>query len=103
MDKKNWLQRLQDKWKLKNTVQVVLVLVVFACTGTTILLIKKPLMTLISPEFKDHWFFSALYFIFILPLYNVFLLFYGFVFGQFAFFWEFEKKTFRRIAGRFKK
>jgi hypothetical protein len=42
---------------------------------------------------------SITYFILILPVYNVFLLFYGFVFGQFKFFWEFEKKFFKRIFG----
>lgn len=33
----------------------------------------------------------------------MFLLFYGFIFGQFRFFWEFEKKFFNRILRRGKK
>jgi hypothetical protein len=36
----------------------------------------------------------------ILPVYNVFLLFYGFVFGQFRFFWNFEKRFFSRFSRR---
>jgi hypothetical protein len=38
----------------------------------------------------------------ILPVYNVFLLLYGSLFGQFRFFWEFEKRFFNRIVSIFK-
>ncbi len=44
--------------------------------------------------------FSVLYYILILPVYNVFLLIYGALFGQFKFFWEFEKRFFKRMMGR---
>jgi hypothetical protein len=43
-----------------------------------------------------------LYLILVLPLYQIFLLIYGFIFGQFKFFWEKEKLIFRRIVGIFK-
>jgi hypothetical protein len=33
----------------------------------------------------------------ILPVYNVLLLFYGAIFGQFRFFWDFEKRFFNRL------
>ena len=34
----------------------------------------------------------------ILPVYNILLLAFGFVFGQFGFFWKYEKKTLKRIG-----
>ncbi len=40
---------------------------------------------------------SIAYYILILPIYNVFLLVYGFLFGQLRFFWDFEKRFFNRI------
>jgi len=43
---------------------------------------------------------KILYWVLILPIYNVVLLIYGFLFGQFKFFWEFEKRMFRRMTGR---
>jgi hypothetical protein len=46
---------------------------------------------------------TVLYYIFILPLYNVILLGYGFVFGQFDFFWRFEKRFIRRLSSIFNK
>jgi hypothetical protein len=42
--KQGFLQRLQTKWKLESLFQVVMVLVVFACTGFTILFIKNPIL-----------------------------------------------------------
>lgn len=95
----SWLDRLQARWQLNSTYQVVIVLIVFACTGFTIFFLKKPLFALFS-EGEIPWWFSLLYYIFILPVYNLVLLAYGFLFGQFRFFWEFEKRMFKRIAGR---
>lgn len=92
-----WIDRLQQKWNLASPRQVVIILIVFACTGTTVLLIKRPLFTYWFPDGEKPLWATALYYLFILPVYNVFLLGYGFVFGQFNFFWEFEKRFFRRF------
>lgn len=92
-----WIEKLRSRWNLKSTTQVVIVLIVFACTGTTVLLIKRPLFAYWFPDGDKPLWASITYFILILPVYNVFLLFYGFIFGQFKFFWEFEKRFFKRI------
>jgi len=98
-----WIQRLQSRWKLKSGIQVLLILIVFACTGFTVLFIKRPLFEYWFPTGnKPNW-AGTLYWILILPVYNLFLLLYGFVFGQFHFFWEFEKRLFNRIVSIFKK
>lgn len=92
-----WIQKLKDRWKLKSAGQVVVVLIVFACTGFTILFLKKPLLTWLAGDQGNTTLASVLYYIFILPLYNVVLLGYGFLFGQFQFFWEFEKRFVERF------
>lgn len=99
-DKPGFLQRLQTKWKLDSLLQVVLVLVVFACTGFTILFIKNPILDFFGVE-KGGFGNTFLYLLLVLPLYQIFLLIYGFIFGQFKFFWEKEKQIFRRIGGLF--
>lgn len=101
-DKPGFLQRLQSKWKLDSLLQVVLVLVVFACTGFTILFIKNPILDFFGVE-KGGLVNTLLYLLLVLPLYQIFLLIYGFIFGQFKFFWEKEKQIFRRIGGLFSK
>ena len=99
----SWVDQLQARWKVKSGLQVLLILIVFACTGFTVLFIKRPLFELWFPTGDKPLWASILYSILIFPVYNVFLLFYGFVFGQFRFFWEFEKRFFERMKSRFKK
>ncbi|TRX61294.1 prolipoprotein diacylglyceryl transferase [Fulvivirga sp. M361] len=93
-----WIDKLKTKWQL-STGQVIVVLIVFACTGFTIVLIKAPVLSLFVPEGERTWLFTLLYYLFILPVYNVVLLIYGFLFGQFRFFWAFEKRMFSRMFG----
>jgi hypothetical protein len=98
----SWIERLQTRWKLKSGIQVLLILIVFACTGFTVLFIKRPLFDYWFPSGEKPVWVSASYWILILPVYNVILLLYGFVFGQFHFFWEFEKRFINRIISIFK-
>lgn len=92
----NWIDRLQQRWKVKSTFQVIIILIVFACTGYTVVAISKPILKVIFDGPIPLW-ARAVYYILILPFYNLFLLLYGFIFGQFSFFWGFEKRLFERI------
>ncbi len=104
-EKPGFLKRLQIKWKLDSLLQVVLVLVVFACTGFTILFIKNPILNFFGVERGGGQGFlnTVLYLLLVLPLYQIILLIYGFIFGQFSFFWEKEKQIFGRISKLFSK
>lgn len=98
----SWIHRLQTRWELKSGLQVLIILIVFACTGFTVLFIKQPLFDYWFPSGEKPLWASTLYWVLILPVYNIFLLLYGFVFGQFHFFWEFEKRFINRIISIFK-
>lgn len=102
--KGGYLLKLQTKWGLASLWQVVLVLLVFACTGFTVMLIKNPILDLLGIDMSTGGFWkSLLYFMLVLPLYQLILLMYGFLFGQFTFFWEKEKRLFRLITKGFNK
>lgn len=92
----SWIDKLQSRWKLKSAWQVVLVLLVFACTGITVMFLKDPVIDFFTGGEKSVW-FTVIYYLLILPIYNIILLIYGFIFGQFSFFWEFEKRMFKRF------
>ena len=100
MSDSSWLEKLKVKWKLGSATQVIVVLIVFACTGFTVLFIKKPILQFLTDDKGNTVLASVLYYILILPLYNVILLAYGFLFGQFTFFWEFEKRFIGRIFSK---
>ena len=92
-----WIEKLRKRWNLNSTKQVIIVLIVFACTGFSVYFLKPVILKLLAGEHNDSILASILYYIFILPLYNLLLLGYGFIFGQFDFFWDFEKRFFKRI------
>jgi hypothetical protein len=98
-----WVDKLQQRWKLQSAWQVIFILIVFACTGTTVLLIKRPLFAYWFPDGDKPLWASVIYFVLVFPIYNIFLLAYGFVFGQFRFFWDFEKRFLNRIFSKFSK
>jgi hypothetical protein len=99
----SWLQKLQDRWKVQSLWHVVLILLVFACTGTTVVYIAKPILQWIFGAGEIPVWAKIIYYIVILPVYNIFLLAYGLLFGQFKFFYEFEKRLFDRLKSKFKK
>jgi hypothetical protein len=95
-----WIQRLQDRWHVKSAWQVMSSSLSFLpARDFTVMFIKPVITEWLFHDNHPGW-FSVLYWVLILPIYNLFLLFYGFVFGQFKFFWAFEKRFFSRIVGR---
>lgn len=93
-----FLDYLQKRWGLKSLWQVIVILIVFSLTGFSILFVEKWILSFIGvPEDISIYLKILLFVLITLPVYQVLLLFYGFIFGQFRFFWEFEKRFFRRF------
>ncbi|MCS6824118.1 MAG: prolipoprotein diacylglyceryl transferase [Cytophagaceae bacterium] len=98
--KKIW-NTLKQRWGIKSDMQVVLIFIVFAITGMTTVQIRKPVFDLIGVnEQTPQYMRIILWLITVFPLYYVFLLAYGFLFGQFDFFYGLVKKTFGRMFGK---
>ncbi|MBC36079.1 MAG: prolipoprotein diacylglyceryl transferase [Bacteroidetes bacterium] len=99
-----WIERLKNRWGIYSTFQVIIILIVFSLTGFSTLYIEKKVIDLLNIDTSGQWWVAVLIFIFItLPIYNVVLLVYGAIFGQFKFFWNFEKRFFGRIIKPFKR
>lgn len=97
-NKANLFDKLKLRWGVKSTFQVIVILIVFSCTGFSVLYAEKWVYDLLNIPPDLDWYFRTLLFVIItLPLYNVLLLAYGFIFGQFRFFWNFEKRFFSRM------
>ncbi|MBK6342242.1 MAG: prolipoprotein diacylglyceryl transferase [Flavobacteriales bacterium] len=98
--KAGWVRRLAERWGV-SPARVGVILLVFALTGFTVMFLKKPMVAWASGDAGDPpLLFTVLYYILILPVYNALLLLYGALFGQFSFFWAFEKRFFARLFGR---
>ncbi|MDO4879751.1 MAG: diacylglyceryl transferase [Capnocytophaga sp.] len=96
------MKRLKEKWQITSNVQLAIILVVFAVTGSFSARIAKPFCQYIGLDFNElnPFFAWILRLIIILPIYQILLLIIGSLLGQFRFFWEFEKKMFRRMIGK---
>ena len=93
------MNRLKKRWNISSNWQLASILIVFAITGFSSLQLAKPFLSLIgNPEnFEQHWLYRILRLVLIFPIYQVLLIFIGFIFGQFSFFWNFEKKMLNKI------
>ncbi len=100
----NWTDKLKTRWGITSTFQVIIILVVFACTGFTVLYVEEVIFKMLGISDVKSWWMAFLLFILItLPLYNLILLIYGFIFGQFNFFINFEKRFLSRMIKPFRK
>jgi len=90
-------KRLKDKWGIESNFQFILINLVFAIAGSSILYLRPLIFRLlgISPE----WPFllkALLYLLLVTPVYFIVLMTTAALFGQFRFFWNFQRKYFTR-------
>ena len=88
--------RLQKKWKVKKT-QLLLILCVFAITGTATAWMMRQITTWIHLDSSSPWFWILKVGVLIFG-YQVLILLFSLPFGQFPFFWKYEKKILRRFG-----
>lgn len=104
MEKSTVLTRLQEKWGLESLLQVIAVLVVFSLAGSSVVFLRKTFFGFLGfNELTPMWLKTITYILFVFPAYQILLLTYGFLLGQFNFFWEKEKKMVKWIVSRFRK
>ena len=99
------MNKLKQKWGIDSNFQLIVIFVVFAITGSASVYVAKPFLELIGLDranFPDAWWSGVIYWsmrlLIIFPIYQVLLVFFGWLFGQFQFFWGFEKKMLQRMG-----
>lgn len=94
------MEKLKQRWGLTSNFQVVIILVVFAITGSTAAFISKPILTAIGivRGVTHPLLYWVLYVLIIFPMYKVILICIGTLFGQREFFWNFVKKMLTRMG-----
>ena len=94
------MKKLKNKWGITSNFQLIVILIVFAITGSLSLWVAQPLLDLVGADkgTMNVWLYYPLRIIIIFPAYQVLILIVGWVFGQFNFFWNFEKKVLVRLG-----
>lgn len=99
-----FMERLRTKWGVDSYLQVVAILLVFSLTGMTVVMLRKTLFTWLGyDEHTAFWLKTVTYLAFIFPAYQILILVYGAIFGQFRFFWQKQKRLGRAIARPFRR
>jgi phosphoribosylglycinamide formyltransferase-1 len=88
-------QRLKQKWNVNGT-QLILILCVFAITGTTTAWLTRMVTYWLQLEASSFWYW-AIKIAILLFGYQVLILLFAIPFGQFNFFWNYEKKILQRM------
>lgn len=93
-------KKLETKWILDYKWEMIRVFMVFAVTGSSSLFVGSPIIKLmgITKENLNPILYWVLFIIIGLIFYQILLVFFGWLFGQFKFFWDFEKKMLRRFG-----
>lgn len=101
----SYFNRLKSKWGISTNRQLWVIFVVFGLTGSSSVKVARPFLDYIglTPSAFENiplgdLFYWVLRIIAIFPIYQVLLILFGALFFQFHFFWEFEKKIFRRMG-----
>jgi hypothetical protein len=93
------MEKLKQRWGVESNFQLTVIFIVFAITGSASAMVSKPVCLWLGITKEDFGFlFTPIRLILIFPLYQVLLVSIGFLFGQFAFFWKFEKKLLRKLG-----
>ncbi|WP_091868210.1 DUF6787 family protein [Pricia antarctica] len=94
------MEKLKKRWGIDTNFQIVIICIVFAVTGSAATKLAAPITEFIGldRETTNPWLFWPVRILLIFPIYQVLLVLIGWLFGQFTFFWNFEKKTLNRLG-----
>lgn len=96
-------KKLENKWIVNHRWEIIRIFIVFAVTGSSSLLVSRPIIALLGITKENlnvvvYW----ILFVFVsLICYQILLVAFGWLFGQFQFFWAFEKKMLSRFGLNF--
>ena len=95
----NVLKKIIDKFHAKSFKHLIIIFLIFALSGSFSLFISSFVLTTLN--LKEVINFYPLYLlariILLIPIYQLILIIIAIFFGEFSYFWNFEKKFFKRL------
>ena len=93
------MEKLKQRWGITSNLQLAIVFIVFAITGSASAYLSKPVCLWLGITKTDLGFwFTPIRLLLIFPVYQILLVLIGFLFGQFKFFWAFETKMLKKLG-----
>ncbi len=94
------MNKLKERWGITSNIQILLILIVFAINGSFSAWVAEPVTSFIgiTKGSINGFIYWPLRILLIFPIYQITLPIVGFLFGQFEFFWNFEKEFLKKIG-----
>jgi len=99
------MEKLKKRWGIDSTFQFIIICIVFSITGSASVYVAKPFLEWVGMQranFPNVWWSGWVYWTLrllrIFTFYQILLILFGWLFGQFRFFWNFEKKMLNRMG-----
>lgn len=95
-----FFRKLENKWLVNARWEFIAIFIAFAITGSTAGKLSDPFMEFIGLDREETsgWVYWPLRIFLIFPIYQVLLLIFGWIFGQYKFFYAFEKKMLSKMG-----
>lgn len=93
-------KKLESKWPVGHKWEMIAIFIVFAITGSLSAKLAGPLVEWVGlgRDAVNGFVFWTARILLIFPIYQILLVGIGWLFGQFQFFWNFEKKMLKRMG-----
>ena len=90
---------LKKIFKTNSVYQLIIVFLVFAISGSLSVYVSEPVLNLLNyKEYVSNKIIQIfLRLLIIFPIYQIILLGVGAIFGEFQYFWDFEKRFWKRF------
>ena len=93
------IEKLVNKFKANSIRHLIIIFIIFAISGSGSLFISSPILIALGLDelitFYPLYIFIRI--ILIIPIYQLILIIIASLFGEFDYFWKFEKKFLQRI------
>ncbi len=101
-DQYGFFTKLKIKWGATSIFQIIATLAAFSLAGSTVVLIRPMFFSWLGYTDQTSFLLKTVtYILFIIPTYQILLLIYGSLLGQFSFFWQKEQRFVKRISSIF--
>lgn len=99
-----WAEKLKSKWDIQSNWDFWMIMLTFSLAGTSVMSIRNVIFPLLGIKASTPlWVKILVYIPLFPPVYQLGLLFFGFILGQFPFFWEKEKRLAQFLMKRFRR
>lgn len=100
-----WIERLKTKWGIESKFSFWMIMLTFTLAGSSISQIRPLYWGLLgfTKESPSLWVKVPTYLLLVFPTYQISLMIFGTLLGQFKFFWAKEKAMLRFFAKPFRR